>query len=91
MRAQRIYGSGVTSCPIIYSIAELPDEFKYIKISIGKIKASAEHANSVADAVITRTTSIEKRTTLELALQECKNEQNTLHEETTNGDAFTQR
>jgi len=68
--------------PINNSIAELIDQFKYIKISNDEIKASAEHANSVADAAITRTTSVEKgTTTLELALQECKKEQNILHKQ----------
>jgi len=69
--------------PINNSIAALYDQLKYIQISIDEIKASAERANSVIDAAITCTTSLEKHiTTLELAFEECQKKQNMLHEQT---------
>ena len=47
--------------PITNSIAELINQFKYIKISIDEIKASTERVTSVADAVIARTTSVDEK------------------------------
>ena len=78
--------------PIHNSIDALTDQFKCIQNSIDDIKASAEHAHAVADAAITRTTSVEKRTSaLELALEECKKKQTLLHEQTLRMEVHTRR
>ena len=78
--------------PINNSIAALTDQINYIQTSIDEIKAPTQHAYSVADAAITRSTSVEKRiSVLELTLEESKKKPNMLHGQTLRMEVYSRR